>query len=80
MSEVVSVTAAGLTHEPLPSAMARHRHAFGDGGMTCLILMPDGSAFSCRANGEALDAEHLTYDETVAKLIEIYGLDAFKGS
>ena len=69
------------THEPLPSAVARHRHAFeGDGGTYAVVIMPDGSSFVCRPDGDQMDAEHLDYQQTISKLIEIYGLSAFKGS
>ncbi|MBD9507935.1 hypothetical protein IB277_14775 [Ensifer sp. ENS07] len=71
----------GFVHEPLPEAIARHRHAFEGGNAFALLIMPDGSSFFCReAGGEDMNAEHLDYQQTIARLIEIYGLSAFKGS
>ncbi len=81
MSDVAKVMVAGLTHEPLPSAIARHRHAFeGSGGAYALVIMPDGTSFLCKPNGEQMDSEHLDYDATIAKIAEIYGLKAFRGA
>ncbi|MDX0194308.1 hypothetical protein GOC06_12605 [Sinorhizobium meliloti] len=70
MKEVRAVTTPdGQTHELLPDAVARHRHAFGGGGIHGLLIMPDGSSFVCReASGGGMDAEHLDYRQTIAKI------------
>ncbi|WP_234838110.1 hypothetical protein [Sinorhizobium medicae] len=71
----------GQTHELLPEAVQRHRHAFGGGGIWAVVIMPDGSSFLCReADGGAMDAERLDHRQTIAKLIEMYGLSALKGT
>ncbi|MQX33288.1 hypothetical protein [Sinorhizobium meliloti] len=82
MKEVRAVTLPdGQTHELLPDAVARHRHAFGGSGIWAVVIMPDGSSFVCReADGGAMDAERLDHRQTISKLIEIFGLNAFRGS
>ncbi|WP_234838828.1 hypothetical protein [Sinorhizobium meliloti] len=71
----------GQHYELLPDAVARYRHAFGGAGIWAVVIMPDGSSFLCReADGGAMDAERLDHRQTIAKLIEMYGLSAFKGS
>ncbi|MDX0257770.1 hypothetical protein GOC32_22790 [Sinorhizobium meliloti] len=82
MTEITGViTPDGQRYELLPDAVARHRHAFGGGGIWAVVIMPDGSSFLCReADGGAMDAERLDHRQTIAKLIEMYGLSAFKGT
>ncbi|MDX0800259.1 hypothetical protein GOD37_14795 [Sinorhizobium medicae] len=71
----------GQTQEMLPDAMQRHRHAFGAAAMACLVVLPDGTALACKdRGGDGLDAEHLDHRQTISKLVEIFGLSAFKGS
>ncbi|MDX0572109.1 hypothetical protein CN072_29400 [Sinorhizobium meliloti] len=45
-----------------------------------LAVTPNGSSFLCRPTGpDDMSAERLSREDTVAAIIEIFGLSAFRG-
>ncbi|AFL52157.1 hypothetical protein ABIE78_001983 [Sinorhizobium fredii] len=66
--------------EPLADAIARHRQSFSGEGIFALVTMPDGTGFYCVPDGEQMSATRLSRAEMLEKLIELYGLSAFRGN
>ncbi len=66
--------------EALPEAFARHRHSFGGGGMSVLIILPDGSGFRAVPNddGETVTSERLNSAEALAECMAVFGVEALK--
>ncbi|RVG08624.1 hypothetical protein [Sinorhizobium meliloti] len=66
--------------ESLPEAFERSRHSFGGGGLFAIIVLPDGSSFRVvpDADMETAQSTRLSSAETIAELMMLYGVSAFR--
>ncbi|APG91056.1 hypothetical protein [Sinorhizobium americanum] len=69
-----------MRHQPedLADALARDSKRFFGGDLFAVVIMPDGTGFHCVPAGESMDAERLSRDEMIEKLIELFGPSAFR--